>query len=57
MLSNEQRAHDIAIAMLPYTVSLASETNESVDYVQEYLELYSLALRELSQSASPSDEA
>lgn len=57
MLSNEQRAHDIAIAMLPYAVNLASETNESVDYVQEYLELYSLALRELAQSASHSDEA
>lgn len=57
MISNEQRAHDIAIAMLPYAVNIAMETSDSVNYVEEYLEMYSTVLRELCKSNSlPSEE-
>ena len=55
MLSNEQRAHDLAIAILAQHVQLKyfldspKDNKIEINYLDEYLELYNSALKSFRQ--------
>ena len=50
MLNNEQRAHDIAVAMLPYIIEVVKANNNDckINIVDEYLKAYNAYLADLN---------
>ena len=48
-LTNEQRAHDVAVAMLPYIVAEKAKDGSNVSVMGEYLNAYGLYLRYLEE--------
>lgn len=51
-LTNEQRAHDVAVAMLPYIVAEKAKDGSNVSVMGEYLNAYGLYLRYLEEQQS-----
>ncbi len=49
MTDIEQRAHDIAVAMLPHIIKLKAENNDKVSVCEEYIKAYSAYLQYLSE--------
>ena len=48
-LSNEQRAHDIAVAMLPHIVAEKAKSESNVYVMSEYLNAYNEYLQHLEE--------
>lgn len=59
MLNNKQRAHNLAIAILPQLIGIkylgskpddSSENNIVIDYFKEYIEIYNVALKNFNNN-------